>query len=179
VALPDLEAVPADTLTTVVVGEDDVVVGDEAARVIWEGLRAVPLERRDFVTLRSDHRGLPPLRATHLQPQTGGWGGRVDALDWFGTWKLLDLLEGCAFRGEGCDAALGNTPEQRFMGVWSDGEPVTEATVTDFPLPPDGTRASPVGTALLSAGAAATAGRGPGPRAFLDDPTASWVGLAA
>ncbi len=133
VPLPDLTAVPANTMVTVIVGEDDPVVGSEAARIIWEGLRGIPLERRDFVTLRGDHRGLPPLRATHLLPQTGGWGGRVDALDWFGTWKLLDLLMGCAFRGEACDAALGNTPEQRYMGVWSDGEPVTEAKVTDFP----------------------------------------------
>lgn len=131
--LPDLSFVSAETLATVVVGEDDAVVGDDAARTIWGGLRGIPLERRDFVTLRSDHRGLPPLRATHFQPQTGRWGGQVDALDWFGTWKLLDLLMGCAFRGDACEAALGNTPEQRFMGVWSDGEPVAEATVTDFP----------------------------------------------
>jgi hypothetical protein len=30
--------------------------------------------------------------------------------------------------------ALGNTPEQRFMGTWSDGVPVTEAVVTDDPV---------------------------------------------
>jgi hypothetical protein len=40
---------------------------------------------------------------------------------------------GCAFAGEWCEYALGNTPEQRFMGVWSDGVPVMEAVVTDDP----------------------------------------------
>jgi hypothetical protein len=28
---------------------------------------------------------------------------------------------------------LGNTPQQRFMGVWSDGVPVKELKVTDQP----------------------------------------------
>jgi hypothetical protein len=40
---------------------------------------------------------------------------------------------GCAFDGEWCDYALGNTREQRYMGEWSDGVPVTEAVVTDDP----------------------------------------------
>jgi len=29
--------------------------------------------------------------------------------------------------------AFGNTPEQRFMGTWSDGVPVKELKVTDTP----------------------------------------------
>ena len=40
---------------------------------------------------------------------------------------------GCAFDGEWCEYALGNTPEQRFMGTWSDGVPVAEPLVTDDP----------------------------------------------
>ncbi len=133
VPLADLRTVAATTRALVVVGEDDDVVGETAAKLIWAGLSAVPLDRRDYVTLRSDHRGLPPLRATHLQPQTGGFGGVTDALDWYGTWKLFDALTSCAFAGEACEVALGDTAAQRFMGVWSDGEPVTEARVTDEP----------------------------------------------
>ena len=57
----------------------------------------------------------------------------LDAFDWYGTWKWLDALMSCAFDGEWCEVALGNTPEQRFMGEWSDGVPVTEASVTDDP----------------------------------------------
>jgi hypothetical protein len=54
-----------------------------------------------------------------------------DAYDWYGPWKWLDALMGCAFDGEWCEYALGNTPEQRSMGTWSDGTPVEEAVVTD------------------------------------------------
>lgn len=136
VLLPDLTDVPAATRALVVVGEDDNVVGDRAAKRIWAELTSVPTERRDYVTLVSDHRGLPPLRATHFLPQSDGFGGVLDALDWFGTWKLFDLLTACAFDAADCAAALGGTREQRFMGVWSDGEPVAAARVTDHPGPP-------------------------------------------
>ena len=57
----------------------------------------------------------------------------TDALDYFGTWKWLDALTDAAFRGEHREYALGNTPEQRFMGVWSDGVAVKEASVTAAP----------------------------------------------
>jgi hypothetical protein len=40
---------------------------------------------------------------------------------------------GCAFDATWCEFALGNTPEQRFLGTWSDGVLVTEAIVTDDP----------------------------------------------
>jgi len=134
--LADLAAIPASTHALVIVGEDDDIVGERAARRIWADLTTVPLDRRDYVTLPSDHRGFPPLRATHLMPQTAGLGGAEDALDWYGTWKLLDALIACAFADDWCATALGDTPEQRFMGLWSDGEPVTEAGVTDEPGPP-------------------------------------------
>ena len=60
----------------------------------------------------------------------------LDALDWYGTWKLLDAMMACSFDGAWCEYAFGNTPEQRFMGVWSDSVPVLELTVTDDPGPP-------------------------------------------
>jgi hypothetical protein len=49
--------------------------------------------------------------------------------NWIGG-EQLRLL---AFDGEWCEVALGTTPGQRFMGIWSDGVPVTEAIVTDDP----------------------------------------------
>ncbi|WP_324717339.1 alpha/beta hydrolase [Carboxydochorda subterranea] len=61
--------------------------------------------------------------------------GPPDALDYFGFWKLLDALLDAAFYGRCRAVALGDTPEQRFMGTWSDGVPVRplEVYVT---LPP-------------------------------------------
>jgi pimeloyl-ACP methyl ester carboxylesterase len=57
----------------------------------------------------------------------------VNALDYYGTWKLFDALCDAAFYGRNREYALGNTPQQRFMGVWSDGVPVKELKVTDKP----------------------------------------------
>ena len=57
----------------------------------------------------------------------------VNALDYYGTWKLFDALCDAAFYGKNRDYALGNTPKQRFMGVWSDGVAVKELKVTDKP----------------------------------------------
>jgi len=57
----------------------------------------------------------------------------VNALDYYGTWKLFDALCDAAFNGKNREYALGNTPQQRFMGLWSDGVPVKELRVTDNP----------------------------------------------
>jgi pimeloyl-ACP methyl ester carboxylesterase len=57
----------------------------------------------------------------------------IDALDFYGTWKLFDGLCDAAFYGTNREYALGNTPQQRFMGKWSDGTPVKELQVTVAP----------------------------------------------
>ncbi|PWT90259.1 MAG: alpha/beta hydrolase [Blastocatellia bacterium] len=57
----------------------------------------------------------------------------TNALDYYGTWKLFDALCDAAFYNKNREYALGNTPQQRFMGKWSDGVPVKELFVTDKP----------------------------------------------
>ena len=39
----------------------------------------------------------------------------------------------CSFANQDCQVAFGNTPQQRFIGTWSDGVPVAEAQVTKDP----------------------------------------------
>jgi pimeloyl-ACP methyl ester carboxylesterase len=79
--------------------------------------------------------GLPTRRIDG--PQTGRRDRletmMVNALDFYGTWKLFDGLCDAAFYGSNREFALGNTPQQRFMGVWSDGVSVKELKVTDKP----------------------------------------------
>jgi hypothetical protein len=99
----------------------------------------VPLENRDVVTLVTDAHARPALAATHTQALADHSSYRPNGFDWYGTWKWLDALMSCAFAGEWCEYALDNTPEQRFMGAWSDGVPVAEPLVTDNPA----TRALP------------------------------------
>ena len=57
----------------------------------------------------------------------------LDALDYYGTWKLFDGLMDAAFYGKNVQYALGDTPEQCYMGKWSDGTPVKELRVTERP----------------------------------------------
>jgi len=58
-------------------------------------------------------------------PRSGG----IDALDFYGYWKWLDALTDAAFYGTHREWALGDTPEQRYLGTWSDGRPVKPAIV--------------------------------------------------
>ena len=147
----DFSKIPAPTLLLVVAGQDDDVAGDRLGRKIFSGATAVPAANRNLITVRSDAHGEPALRATHFAPlapaaaaanQPGGTGDRprlpalqsrlaaaTDALDYFGYWKWFDALTDAAFTNTNRDYALGNTDRQRNMGHWSDGVPVTPATV--------------------------------------------------
>lgn len=77
----------------------------------------------------SDPIGDAPQVKRRVRPETM----MVNALDYYGTWKLFDALCDAAFTGKNREYALGNTPQQRFMGRWSDGVPVKELKVTDKP----------------------------------------------
>ena len=76
-----------------------------------------------------DRIGDTPQVSRRVRPETM----MVNALDFYGTWKLFDALCDAAFNGKNREYSLGNTPQQRFMGVWSDGVPVKELKVTDKP----------------------------------------------
>lgn len=130
----DLGAIaPTARVLLVTEADDPDPVGTAAVARIWAGLGAVPLENRDVVRLVTDAHARPALLAVHIQALANQVAYPPDAFDWYGTWKWLDALMGCAFDGEWCEVALGNTPEQRFMGAWSDGVPVAEPLVTDDP----------------------------------------------
>ncbi|MBI1927576.1 alpha/beta hydrolase fold domain-containing protein [Candidatus Poribacteria bacterium] len=157
--LADFQKIPPTTLMLVVVGADDEVVGDVDAKRIFQQTPQIPLENKDFIIFVSDSHGNPPLIANHFAPTArddeldeddkGGRRGRlserikekaeqrgvgaVDALDYYGLWKLFDALMDAAFQGKNRTYALGNTPEQRYMGRWPDGTPVKELVVTDQP----------------------------------------------
>jgi len=121
----------------VVVGEDDRVVGQTTAKAIFRGATQIPADRKDFVVVRTDRHGSPPLLADHVSPCCSTRARRrglgINAIDYYAYWKLFDALTDAAFHGRHRDVALGNTPEQRFMGTWSDGTPVKELVVTDEP----------------------------------------------
>jgi outer membrane protein assembly factor BamB len=116
-------------LKAIVIGyADDHVVGVEQPKRVFENFLPLPPEDRNFVTMATDGHGRPAIYAGHDTTYNG-----IDAADRYAIWKLSDALFACVFHGESCEVALGNTPEQRFMGAWSDGVPVTELQVMENP----------------------------------------------
>lgn len=135
------ERIHPNTLLLAVAGDDDFIVGDELSKQMILRATQVPDSNKDFLLAMSDDHGFPPLFADHISALAGrpGMGccaasiitrfyGRsnanTDALDWYGWWKLFDGLTDAAFYGKNRKYALGGTPEQLFMGTWSDGMPV-------------------------------------------------------
>lgn len=150
VPMQDLSPMPRDTLLLVVVGADDHLAGEDLGLRVYDEARALPAANRNVLELESDAHGAPALVANHAAPSAfadgevapppsrlrlrfaqrfGGAGdlrdaGAVDALDWYGTWKLFDALSDAAFYGTHRDVALGGSAAQTSMGTWSDGVPV-------------------------------------------------------
>ncbi len=135
------ERIHPNTLLVAIAGEDDFVVGSELSEQMILRAVQVPDTNKDFLIAMSDDRGFPPLYADHISALAGlpgmgccaasiitrfygKSGANVDALDWYGWWKLFDGLCDAAFYGKNKHYALGGTPEQLFMGNWSDGMPV-------------------------------------------------------
>src|ERR1041384_5270004 len=160
--LADLKKLPADTLLLALAGDQDSLVRDTDAKRIYYESRRIPAANKDFITLVSDSHGTPALVASHRAPTAfdksydsgEGVGGTpanrvgdtpqtgrrdrletmmVNALDFYGTWKLFDALCDAAFYNKNREYALGNTTQQRFMGRWSDGVAVKELVVIDKP----------------------------------------------
>lgn len=140
----DPARIPAGTLLLVVTGEHDLMVGTEPGRKLFAGATSVAKADRNYVLMRSDGHGQPPLWADHLsplafdatvtQPKAGAPAAKGNdtggnALDHYGYWKFLDALCDAAFHGRNRDCALGNTVKQRFMGTWSDGLAVKQPEV--------------------------------------------------
>jgi acetyl esterase/lipase len=147
VPMLDLAPMPRDTLLLVVVGADDHLAGEALGLRVYDEARELPRSNRNVLELESDDHGTPALVANHAAPSATRVGlaqppsplririsrrlgggesdlrnaGAVDAMDWYGTWKLLDALTDAAFYGTHRDIALGGSAAQTSMGTWSDG----------------------------------------------------------
>jgi poly(3-hydroxybutyrate) depolymerase len=133
IMLTNFSGIPSTVLLLVVVGENDTIAGNQSGKLIFLTSNQVPISRKDYVIQRTDSHGFPPLVADHFAPVCFPNSTMVDAMDYFSTWKLFDALTDYAFYGINGEYCLGNTSQQRFMGLWSDGVPVKELVVTDTP----------------------------------------------
>ncbi len=121
----ELSQIPPETRLVILVGEKDNVVGETASSLLWQGTTQLPAANRSYLLAVSDNHGQPALYPDH------GIATRnpPDTYNYFGLWKLFDGLQSCAQNGTNCEYALGDTPQQRGLGKWSDGTPVTELKV--------------------------------------------------
>ncbi|CAN5658345.1 alpha/beta hydrolase fold domain-containing protein [soil metagenome] len=141
---PKLSEIPSEVRLAVVAAEEDVVVGDERARQIYQKTVAVPDDQKLFVLYRSDRRGAPALVADHLAPTAGlawldtGEGpfrefqmarATVNALDIDGLWRLADLTLHAGFADLDLPTVTQSGALLRDLGRWSDGRPVRSPLV--------------------------------------------------
>ncbi len=142
--LKEYTSIPADTKLVVMVSDDDRIVGDKLGLRIFD--TASKVTDRNLIRQHKDHHGCQRLKAGHnesycINPDLDNGvrnvtarrakkSSSIDAIDYFGYWKILDALLDCSRSDTHCDYALGNTPAQRHMGLWSDGKAVKELEIT-------------------------------------------------
>lgn len=128
----------------IVVGNDDVIVGNSFGREIMDST-LIPTTNKNYITHYADNTGSPIIEASHNEPLasnntydggtvssviTGGYiASKLDAVDFYCYWKLADALMQCTFYGNYCEYAFGDTPEQRNMGQWSNATPLVPLVV--------------------------------------------------
>lgn len=142
--IDDYSKFPADIKLLLVYSEKDIVTGDKFAKEIFE-LNKNKVEDINLIEILADKKNDELIRAAHEDPLAmdpdfdKGTGFlvmlrakmvyEIDQVDIYGFWKLGDAMTKCAFFGKDCEIAYGNTPEQRYMGVWKDGSKIKEMKV--------------------------------------------------
>lgn len=140
VPISDLSAINLNTLLITISSDEDYLVGSRDAVRIYKESTRIPSGNKNYIVLQSDNHGDPPLNATHVAPTlwqdiSGATNNRYyNAYDYYCFWKITDSLLDAAFNNKHREYALGNTKQQRFMGLWSDGVPVKPLIIKSLNL---------------------------------------------
>ncbi len=142
--LSSYEAMPEDVKMLILVSNDDWVVGDEFGLKVFN--EAKNATQRNLLRQYADPHGTPQIEAQHnqcysldtlfdcgIRNYTSKKALKVstlDAVDFYGYWKLFDALLDCTRSGLNCNYAFGGAAEQISLGNWSDGTPVKVLEVT-------------------------------------------------
>ncbi len=145
---------PEDTYLLIMLSDGDQVVGDSFGELVYE--TAVNTPHRNLIRQFRDEHGDTKIRDGHNESYSllmdYDIGKRnfsskramriasLDAVDYYGYWKLLDALINYTANGTHFDYAFGNTPQQTYLGEWSDGTPVRPLEVL---VPTDTTQVAP------------------------------------
>lgn len=120
--LEDLSKIRPETLLLTLSGDKDIIVGDTDAKKIFnQAVNVLPLNK-NRVKINSGK----TLSADHFI----SCGSSSDPLDYYCLWKLFDGLYWAAFYNMYKEYALGDTYEQKFMGIWPDtGKEIKPLTI--------------------------------------------------
>ena len=145
---PSLAGIPATTKIVCHDGADGVIsltdsrgqsLADGGCNAVFPKLRQIPAANKSLVLTTTDAHGRPTLSSAHgvcagsAATKTTPAAG-VDAYDWGFCWRSFDALRACAVSHVDCQYALGNAPQNRYIGTWSDGVPIIGLKVQ--PQPP-------------------------------------------
>jgi hypothetical protein len=138
-ALDDtLAGIPRKTKFECHSGADGVISepgkANSSCNAVFQLIQQIPDRNKDLVLTHTDSHGEPVLSAAHGVCAGGAaTHGPANAYDWNFCWKVWDALRSCAYSGKNCGYALGNTPQHRSLGRWSDGTPVIPLKIQDAP----------------------------------------------
>jgi hypothetical protein len=136
-ALDDtLAGIPRKTKFECHSGADGVISepgkANSSCNAVFQLIQQIPDRNKDLVLTHTDSHGEPVLSSAHGVCAGGaGSHGPANAYDWNFCWKVWDALRSCAYSGKNCRYALGNTPQHRSLGRWSDGTPVIPLKIQD------------------------------------------------
>lgn len=144
---PSLAGIPALTKIVCHDGADGVIsltdsrgqsLADGGCNAVFPKLGQIPAASRSLVLTTTDTHGQPTLSSAHgvcagtAATKTAPAAG-VDAYDWAFCWRSFDALRACALSHVDCRYALGNTPQNSYIGTWSDRVPIIGLKVQSQP----------------------------------------------
>lgn len=120
----DLSGIPSTALVQCHVGEKGVISEKNkslsSCNTVFPRLGHIPDANKNLVMAYTDAHGSPVLASAHgVSASTA-----TNAYDYHFVWKAFDAMRSCALEGRDCAFGMGDTPEHRFNGLWSDGVPV-------------------------------------------------------
>jgi predicted esterase len=148
--LDSYENLPENLKLVIVAEDDDHVVGDEFAKLVFETATNTPNRNliyhfedknkdqdRKIGAKHNECYGIDEAFDTGVRNITALRASRwdeVNEVDYYCYWKLLDALLDCTRHGKNCSFAFGGSPEQKYMGEWSEGNEIKPLKVI---LPPN------------------------------------------
>lgn len=143
---PALVRIPASTALVVIAAQEDMVVGDERARAIFEATSSIPNHHKQYIFLRSDRSAEPALVADHASATAAlswldtGEGpfhsmqmnlATVDRLDTAIIWPAADLAMEAGFSGRRLDQLTHSGARFQHLGHREDGLPIRPPLVSN------------------------------------------------